>query len=119
LATIDKIPKGTSKISCYNIAKENPVVSTDHAIPDLLYYRERRNCQCTFGCKQIGTLVSVPKYLRRLLLMEYKFLVLSDARIYSDHLGNTNYWPLVKQINKEVTAEKQKMVSDLMYDYYH
>lgn len=36
----------------------------------------------------------------------------------SEHLNISNYWPLVKQIFTEVTSTEQKLVSDLMFEYY-
>jgi len=37
----------------------------------------------------------------------------------SKHVGYfTNYWPLVKQVSQEVNIEEQRIVSDLMYEYY-
>ena len=113
LNVVDEVPH-ESKIckSCYDIATKNSIVSTDHNIPDLSYYREGRNShtQCIFGCRKVEILISVPKPIRRLLLMEYKFLVIPDARICSEHLGIENYWPLVKQITKKVDSENQIMI---------
>ena len=50
--------------------------------------------------------------------MEYKFFVVPGARICSGHLNVVNYWPLVKQISKEVSDEEQKHISNMMFDYY-
>jgi len=49
--------------------------------------------------------------------MNYKFLAQYNARICSKH-GITNYWSLVKQVSQEVSVEQQRIVSDLMYEYY-
>jgi len=53
--------------------------------------------------------------IRHELLMNYKFLAQYNARMCSKHVGITNYWPLVKQVSQEVSVEKQRIVSDLMY----
>jgi len=35
----------------------------------------------------------------------------------SKHIGITNYWLLVKQVTQKVSVEKQRIVSDFMYEY--
>lgn len=50
--------------------------------------------------------------------MHYKVWIKQDSRMCSTHVGIPNYWPLVKQISREVSAEDQKVVTDLMYEYY-
>lgn len=35
-----------------------------------------------------------------------------------DHFATDNYWPLVKQITREVPAEDQKYISDIMFNNY-
>lgn len=50
--------------------------------------------------------------------MDYKFLTKNDARMYSNHVDNSIFWPLVKQITKEISAKEQKTVSNLMFIYY-
>lgn len=35
-----------------------------------------------------------------------------------NHVDNSTFWLLVKQITKEVSAEEQKTVSNLMFIYY-
>jgi len=47
--------------------------------------------------------------------MNYKFLA---QYMCSKHVGITNYWLLVKQVLQEVSVEEQRIVSDLMYEYY-
>lgn len=49
--------------------------------------------------------------------MTYKFFVPSGARMCSEHVGITNYWPLVKQ-SEEVPSKDQASISDLMFEYY-
>jgi len=49
--------------------------------------------------------------------MNYKCLAQYNARMCSKHVGITN-WPLVKQVSQEVSVEEQRIVSDLMYEYY-
>jgi len=51
-------------------------------------------------------------------LMNYKFLAQYNARMCSKHVGIINYWPLVKQVSQEVSVEEQRIVNDLMYEYY-
>lgn len=122
LNKIDEIPPA-SKVcrSCYQQAIRNAATKINHDLPDLSIYREGRvsHTQCTFGCKKVGELISIPKRIRRSLLMEYKFLAISDARMCIEHLEVENYWPYVKQICKEVPNNKQKIISDLMYSYYN
>jgi len=51
--------------------------------------------------------------------MNYKFLAQYNDRMCSKHAINiTNYWPLVKQVSQKVSVEEQRIVSDLMYEYY-
>lgn len=50
--------------------------------------------------------------------MNYKFLIQPDARLCSNHIGVSNYWPLVKQVSNKVPHEDHKMISDLMFGYY-
>jgi len=50
--------------------------------------------------------------------MNYKFLAQYNARMCSKHVDITNYWPLVKQVSQKVSVEEQRIVSDLMYEYY-
>lgn len=122
LDVISEIPVD-SKVckSCYDVSRNNAVVSVDLNEPDLSIYRKGLNAhsRCTFGCKVIGNLVSVPSPTRRFLLTDYKFLVQPSAQMCTDHIGLDNYWPLVKQITREVEAEDQKLVSDLILKYYH
>lgn len=122
LDVVSEIP-ASSKVckSCYDINRNNATISLDMDQPDLSIYRKGNNSHtsCTFGCKIRGGLVSVPSAIRRNLLMNYKFLVQQSAQMCSDHIGLDNYWPLVKQITREVPAEDQKMISDLMFNYYH
>src|SRR5262249_9775660 len=61
---------------------------------------------------------SVPKTMRDFLLMNYKFLVLPNSQMCCDHVAIDDYWSLVKQINNEVSAEEQILVSDLMFDIH-
>lgn len=128
LDEIDQIPVA-SKIcrSCYDLTKNNPLVSIanplvpiDPNTPDLTIYRKGLNSHksCIFGCNSIENLIAVPRRTCELLLMNYTFLVLSNARMCSEHLTLENYWPLVKQITREVPQEDQKVISDLMFDYY-
>lgn len=126
LDEIDQIPVA-SKIckSCYNLTRNNPLVSIAHPLvpidpstPDLTFYRKDFHISCIFGCNSIENLIAVPRRMRELLLMNYKFLVLPNARMCSEHLTLENYWPLVKQITREVLQEDQKVISDLMFDYY-
>lgn len=121
LDEISVIPSA-SKIckSCYDMTHNNPVISVDLNEPDLTIYRKglHSHTQCTFGCKILGNLISVPSAVRSFLLMNYKFLVLQTSQMCTDHIGLDNYWPLVKQITREVPAEDQKLISDLMFDYY-
>lgn len=120
LDAVSEIPSA-SKIckSCYDLSHNNANVSVDLNIPDLTIYRKGLNShtQCTFGCKILGNLVSVPKNTRTFLLMNYKFLVKPSAQMCVDHFGTDNYWPLVKQITCEVPAEDQKLISDIMFDH--
>lgn len=121
LDEISEIPP-YSKIckSCYDISHKNSVVSVDLNKPDLTIYRKglHSHTQCTFGCKTLGNMVSVPKATRIFLLMNYKFLVLPTSQMCSEHFGADDYWPLVNQITREVPFEEQKLVSDLMFDHY-
>lgn len=107
--------------SCYDQATKNQLTAIDHNTPNLNIYREGHNShnRCTFGCKETGILVSVPKNIRHSLLMEYKFLIVSDARMCMEHIEVNDYWPLVNQINQQVPDSRQKIVSDLMFEYYH
>jgi len=50
-------------------------------------------------------------------LMNYKFLARYNARMCSKHVSITNYWPF-KQVSQKVSVEEQRIVSDLMYEYY-
>lgn len=121
LEEVSDIP-ANSKIckSCYDVAHKNAVVSVDLDKPDLSIYRKglHSHTQCTFGCKVLGNLISVPIATRSFLLMNYKFLILPTSQMCSDHIGIDNYWPLVNQITREVAIEDQKLVSDLMFNYY-
>lgn len=120
LDVISEIPPA-SKIckSCYDLTHNNAILRIDLNEPDLTIYRKglHSHTQCTFGCKILGNLVSVPSKIRTFLLMNYKFLVLPTSQMCADHVGLDNYWPLVKQITREVAAEDQKQISDLMFDY--
>lgn len=122
LDEISDIPP-SSKIckSCYDMQHNNAIVSVDLHEPDLSIYRKglHSHTQCTFGCKTIHNLVSVPKKTRLFLLMNYKFFVQPTSQMCSDHITVVNYWSLVKQITREVPAEDQKLISDMMFDYYH
>lgn len=123
LNEINDIPVA-SKIckSCYDLIHNNPIASLNlDNTPDLTIYRKGLNShtQCTFSCKNVKNLISVPSITRQSLLMNYKFLILPDARMCSEHLTIDNYWPFVKQITCEVATEDQKIISDLMFDYYH
>lgn len=97
------------------------MVSVDVNQPDLSIYRKGHHSHnhCTFGCRVLGNLISVPSAIRTRLLMNYKFLVLKTSQMCSEHIGLANYWPLVNQITRQVTSEEQKLVSDLMFDNYH
>lgn len=92
----------------------------DSNTPDLSIYWKGLNChaRCTFGCKDIGILISVSNVIRHLLFMNHKFLVHRDARMCTEHLGIDNYRSFVKQISQEVATENKEMVSALMYEYY-
>lgn len=120
LKAVSEIPVA-SKIckSCYDMTHNNAIVSIDLNEPDLTIYRKglHSHTQCTFGCKTLGNLVSVPKTTRTFLLMNYKFLVLPSAQMCVDHFAVNCYWPLVKQITREVPDEDQKQISDLMFNY--
>lgn len=97
---------------------QNP--PTDPNLPDLSFYRKGYNSHktCTFGCKDTANLFSIPKTIRQELLTSYKFLTFKDARLCSNHIGISNYWPLVKQVVKQVNAEEQQLVCDLMFEFY-
>ncbi|XP_058797712.1 uncharacterized protein LOC131667948 [Phymastichus coffea] len=107
--------------SCYEISKK-PKISqlTESHTPDLSIYRRGNSShgRCTFGCKNIQNLISVPKAISHELLMNYKFLILPDSRMCSSHIGIPNYWPLVKQISAIVSEKEQESVSNIMYKYY-
>lgn len=123
LDEVFEIPS-SSKIckSCYDMQHNHAVVSVDlNDEPDLTIYRKGLHCHtlCTFGCKIVGQLMSVPTKTRSFLLMNYKFLVLPSSRMCIDHVGIDSYWPLVKQITQEVSADEQKMISDKMFEHYH
>lgn len=49
--------------------------------------------------------------------MAYKFLTKNDSRMYSNHVDNFIFCPLVKQITKELSAEEQETVSNFMFIY--
>lgn len=121
LDEIDVIPP-TSKIcrSCYDLSRNNFVISVDLNEPDLTIYRKgnHSHTQCTFGCKTLGKLISVPSKTRTMLLMNYKFFVLPTSQMCSDHVALDNYWSLVKQITRKVPDEDQKQISDIMFDYH-
>jgi len=70
--------------------------------------------RCTFFCKNIGNLDLIPKKIRYNLVMNYKFFAPHNSRMCNEHVGVSNYWPLVKQRQK-VIPEKQILISDLMY----
>jgi len=76
---------------------------SDQNEPDLSINRKEINChsRCTFNCKDIENLISIPNMIRHELLMNYKFLAQYNARICSKHVGIINYWPLVKQVSQE------------------
>lgn len=125
---LDKIteipPSGKICKSCYDLQHNNVVVSVDLSKPDISIYRKglHSHTQCMFGCKNVGTvgtLLSVPRKTRGFLLMNYKFLIIETSHMCREHVGLDNYWPLVNQITREVTAEDQKLVSDLMFKYHH
>lgn len=123
LVEVSNIPPN-SKVcqTCYKLSKK-PCLSlplSDQNEPDLTIYRKGINChsRCTFNCKDIENLISVPNMIRHKLLMNYKFLAQYNARMCSKHVGITNYWPLVKQVSQEVSVEEQRIVSDLMYESY-
>lgn len=122
LDEVSEIPS-TSKLckSCYDTQHNNANVSQDLDQPDLTIYRKgnHSHTQCTFGCKVIADLVTVAPKIRDLLLLQYKFLVLPSSRMCTDHVGLENYWPLVRQIRREVAPEEQKMVSDIILSHYH
>lgn len=121
LEEITEIPQaGKLCKTCYDISRRSAVVSVDLNEPDLTFFRKGLHChsRCTFACKTLGNLVSVPKTIRNFLLMNYKFLVLPTSQMCSEHLAIEDYWPLVKQITREVSAEEQKLVSDLMFDIH-
>lgn len=106
--------------SCYDVTRKNSLISVDLHRPDLTIYRKgnHSHTQCTFGCSVLGNLISVPSATRTFLLMNYKFLVLPTSQMCSDHFGVDSYWPLVNQITREVPAEDQKLVMDLMFNYH-
>lgn len=114
----------SSKIckSCYDTQHNNAVVSVElNDEPDLSIFRKGfySHTHCTFGCKVVGEMISVPREIRTLLLLNYKFLILPSSQMCTDHVGLDNYWSIVKQITREVAAEEQKIVSDLLFDHYH
>jgi len=80
-----------------------------------VWFRKGINChsRCTFNCKDIENLISVPNMIRYELLMNYKFLAQYNAHMCSKHVGITNYWSLIKQVSQEVSVEEQRIVSDL------
>lgn len=122
LDEISEIPVA-SKIcrSCYDFTRNNAVASVNLNEPDLSIYRKglHSHTQCTFGCKLLGRLVSVPTSMRHSLLMNYKFLILKSSQMCVEHVGLDNYWPLVNQITREVGLEDYKMICDIMFDYHH
>lgn len=48
--------------------------------------------------------------------MNYKFLIQPDARLCSNHIGISNYWPIVKQVSNEVPHEDHKMMNNLIFN---
>ena len=120
LDVINDVPVD-SKIckTCYNSLRSDTVTNYS-PLPDLTIYRKGINShsRCVFGCRDPKNHISVSNKTRKLLLMSYKFLVELNSRICSEHLNEDNYWPLVKQISTEVTLREQKIVSDLMFEYY-
>lgn len=122
LDEISEIPPASKLCkSCYDISHRSAVVSVDLNEPDLSIYRKglTSHHRCTFACKTPVNLISVPKSTRNFLLMNYKFLVLPTSQMCAEHVGIDDYWPLVKQVTHVVSAEEQKLVSDLMFDIYH
>lgn len=95
-------------------------MDNDPDIPDLSIYRQGINShlRCTFNCENLSKLITISRTICCKLLMDYKFLIKYNARMCSNHVDNSTFWPLVKQITKEVSAEEQKTVSDLMFIYY-
>ena len=107
--------------SCYDISKK-PKTSqiAEPDTPDLPNYRRSNSSRgrCTFGCKNIQNLISVPKAISHEILMNYKFWILPDSRMYSSHIDIYNYWSLIKQISAVISAQEQEIVSNMMYKYY-
>lgn len=127
LNELNEIPP-QSKIcrSCYDLRKQSHVLTSQQFEQnlneaDLSIYRKGINChtRCTFSCsKNTDKLLSIPKIIRCKLLMNYKFVTKCNVCMCSEHIGISTYWPLVKQISQEVSAEEQRLVSDLMFEYY-
>jgi len=57
----------------------------------LIYLFIEKELPCTFNCKDIENLMSVPNMIRNELLMNYKFLAQYNARMCSKYVGITNY----------------------------
>lgn len=106
--------------SCYIITKQTSSISIDPNKPDLSIYRKGLSShnRCTFSCKNIENLSTIPNVICHDLLMNYKFLVPPEARMCSKHIGINNYWPFVKR-GQEVGAEEQILISNIMFKYYH
>lgn len=98
--------------SCYNLNKQSHVSTSQQFeqnpnATDLSIYRKGINChtRCIFGCsKNTDKLLSIPRIIRCELLMNYKFFIKCDARMCSEHIGISTYWPLVKQISCKQNA---------------
>ncbi len=110
--------------NCFQLSKQdNILMQRPDDTSDLSFYRNGNNShhQCTFGCKQndSSTLtIRIPKKILQDLLMNYKFFAHEQSRMCNEHIGISNYWPLVKQINQEVKEKDQMFVMNLMHDYY-
>jgi len=102
--------------NCYQLSNRLKIISRSQADNDpdtsgFLIYRQSINYNyhswCTFGYKNHLKLISIPRIIRCKLFMNYKFLE-DDDRICSNHVDNYTFWPLVKQITKEISAKEQK-----------
>lgn len=108
--------------SCYQKAIYVPVAEPEYDdTPDPSFFRlaPYSHHQCTFSCKRPKVQL-MPLNLRYQLLLGYKYVTKTGARICQEHLTNppVNWWPLVKKVATKVSDEELPTIANLMCELY-
>lgn len=104
--------------SCYNRLQ---VISVEgDGDPDPTAFRKGLSShnRCTFGCRGANDMFQVPKKIRKDLLINYKFLAPENSQMCREHIGVSNYWPLVLKC-QEASVEDHIVISQNMFKYFH